>query len=468
LSTPSRSGVFDSGADRRVEQFTESISYDRRLYAHDIAGSIAHAEMLAEVGLISASESADIARVLGDIRQRIEQGQFEFKTELEDIHMHIEKALTDELGDAGRKLHTARSRNDQVATAFKLWIRDALDRVDGLLRTLQRAWVGRCQADSELILPGYTHIQRAQPVLAAHYYLAYVEKLERDRGRIADCRKRLNVSPLGAGALAGTSLPIKREITAKKLGFESIAANSLDVSSDRDFAVEAAFALTLIAEHLSGWAEEWIWWSTSEFRFLKLPHAFCTGSSMMPQKINPDVLELIRGKSARVIGNLQSLLVLIKGLPLAYNRDLQEDKERLFDSFDTVEACLSLSAPLVSGANFDRASIESRLDEGYLDATTFMEYLILRGLPQRRAHDLVGSLVGEAMRRRIPLAQLPLEVFRDADASLDGEVYSVLGVQASVKSFRSYGSTAPSEVAAQVKRWEAVLAEASGGSPQAK
>lgn len=457
MTTPSRSGVFDASTDRRVEQLTESISYDRRLYAHDIAGSIAHAEMLAEVSLISPAECADIVRVLTQIRSRIADGQFEFKTELEDIHMHIEKALTDELGDTGRKLHTARSRNDQVATAFKLWIRDALERVDGLLLGLQRAWVGRCKVDKDLILPGYTHIQRAQPVLAAHYFLAYVEKLQRDRGRLADCRKRLNFSPLGAGALAGSSLPINRESTAKKLGFDAVAANSLDVSSDRDFVVESAFALTMIAEHLSGWAEEWIWWSTSEFRFLKLPHAYCTGSSMMPQKINPDVLELTRGKTARVVGNLQALLVLIKGLPLAYNRDLQEDKERLFDSFDTVEACLALAAPLVSGAVFDRESIEARLEEGYLDATTFMEHLILRGLPQRKAHDLVGSLVGEAMRRRIPLAQLPLEVFRAADSSLDDSVYGVLGVRASVRAFRSYGSTSPSEVASQVKRWEAVL-----------
>lgn len=457
MTTPSRSGVFDASTDRRVEQFTESISYDRRLYAHDIAGSIAHAEMLAEVSLISQAECSDIVRVLMQIHSRIADGKFEFKTELEDIHMHIEKALTDELGDTGRKLHTARSRNDQVATAFKLWIRDALERVDGLLLGLQRAWVGRCEVDKDLILPGYTHIQRAQPVLAAHYFLAYVEKLHRDRGRLADCRKRLNFSPLGAGALAGSSLPINRESTAKKLGFDAVAANSLDVSSDRDFVVESAFALTLIAEHLSGWAEEWIWWSTSEFRFLKLPHAFCTGSSMMPQKINPDVLELIRGKTARVIGNLQALLVLIKGLPLAYNRDLQEDKERLFDSFDTVEACLGLAAPLVTGAVFDRGSIEARLEEGYLDATTFMEYLILRGLPQRKAHDLVGSLVGEAMRRRIPLVQLPLEVFRAADSSLDDSVYGVLGVEASVRAFRSYGSTSPNEVASQVKRWEAAL-----------
>ena len=407
MTTPSRSGVFDASTDRRVEQFTESISYDRRLYAHDIAGSIAHAEMLAEVSLISPAECADIIRVLTQIRSRIADGKFEFKTELEDIHMHIEKALTDELGDTGRKLHTARSRNDQVATAFKLWIRDALERVDGLLLGLQRAWVGRCEVDKDLILPGYTHIQRAQPVLAAHYFLAYVEKLQRDRGRLADCRIRLNFSPLGAGALAGSSLPINRESTAKKLGFDAVAANSLDVSSDRDFVVESAFALTMIAEHLSGWAEEWIWWSTSEFRFLKLPHAFCTGSSMMPQKINPDVLELIRGKTARVVGNLQALLVLIKGLPLAYNRDLQEDKERLFDSFDTVEACLALAAPLVSGAVFDRESIEARLEEGYLDATTFMEHLILRGLPQRKAHDLVGSLVGEAMRGASPSPNYP-------------------------------------------------------------
>ncbi|MBW8884283.1 MAG: argininosuccinate lyase, partial [Planctomycetia bacterium] len=336
MTSPSRSGVFSKAADSRVERFTESISFDHRLYEQDIAGSIAHAEMLAKVGLISAQECADICSTLQAIRGEIEAGKFPFKTELEDIHMHIEQALIERLGDIGRKLHTGRSRNDQVATDLRLWVRDALDRVDARLLDLQRAFVNRCDADFDCVLPGYTHLQRAQPVLAPHYWLAYCEKLQRDRQRVGDCRKRGNVSSLGAAALAGTSLPIDRQHVAKRLGFADVAANSLDVSSDRDFVLEAAFVLVVICEHLSTWAEEWILWSTAEFNFLKLPQEYCTGSSIMPQKVNPDVLELTRGKTARVIGNLQALLVLVKGLPLAYNRDLQEDKERIFDSFDTV------------------------------------------------------------------------------------------------------------------------------------
>ncbi|HMO87162.1 MAG TPA: argininosuccinate lyase, partial [Lacipirellulaceae bacterium] len=311
----------------RVEKFPESVSSDRRLYAHDVLGSIAHAQMLAEVGVLSADEARQIVAALAEIGEEIDRGDFEFRQELEDVHMNIERALVDRLGDVGRKLHTGRSRNDQVSTDFRLWIRDAIDRTDGLLAELQRAFVGRCDADAGVILPGYTHLQRAQPVLAAHYWLAYVEKFQRDRERLADGRRRVNQLPLGTAALAGTTIPIDRRHVAQALGFEGLVANSLDSSSDRDFAIEFAFALALVAEHLSVWAEEWILWSTVEFGFLRLPQAFCTGSSIMPQKINPDVLELTRGKTARVIGNLQALLVLVKGLPLAYNRDLQEDKE---------------------------------------------------------------------------------------------------------------------------------------------
>jgi argininosuccinate lyase len=457
MSSPSRSGVFSKAADSRVERFTESISYDQRLYAHDIAGSMAHAQMLAKVGLISEAESQQICQTLESIRSEIEAGSFAYRTELEDIHMHIEQALIERLGDVGRKLHTGRSRNDQVATDVRLWVRDALDRVDGLLLDVQKAFVGRCDVDSEVILPGYTHLQRAQPVLAAHYWLAYCEKFERDRQRLADCRKRVNVSSLGAAALAGSSLPIDRQDVAQRLGFAEVAANSLDVSSDRDFVLEAAFVLTMIAEHLSTWAEEWILWSTAEFNFLKLPQEFCTGSSIMPQKVNPDVLELTRGKTARVIGNLQALLVLVKGLPLAYNRDLQEDKERIFDSFDTVELCLSVAAPLVAGATLNREAIAEKLDRGHLDATTLMEWLIQRGAPQRKAHHLVGQLVGAAMSRGCQLADLRIEDFRAADPSLDESIYAVLGVQAAVAAFKSYGSTAPGEVRTQVERWKAKL-----------
>jgi argininosuccinate lyase len=445
--------VFQQATDRRVELFTESISFDRRLYAHDIEASIAHAQMLAAVGLLSNQESEQIRGALSEIGHDIQQGRFEFRVDLEDIHMHIERALIDRLGDVGRKLHTGRSRNDQVSTDLRLWVRDALDRVDGRIVELQKSFVGRCQRDADVILPAYTHLQRAQPVLAPHYWLAYCEKLERDRQRLADARRRVNVCSLGAAAVAGTTLPIDREIVARRLAFESVAANSLDISSDRDFVLESAFVLTLIAAHLSTWAEEWILWSTTEFNFLRLPQQFCTGSSIMPQKINPDVLELTRGKTARVMGNLQALLVLIKSLPTAYNRDLQEDKPALFDSFDTVEACLELAAPLVAGTELNRTAITERLDRGYLDATTLMEFLIRRGVPQRSAHHLVGMLVGKAMQQGVRLADLPLEDFRELCPDVDESVYQVLGVENAVRAFVSYGSTAPSEVKKQVQRW---------------
>ena len=447
-------GRFGTRTDRRVEEFTESISFDRRLFEQDIKGSLAHAEMLAYVGLLTSDECQQIVRGLSEIQADIESGQFVFVLEREDIHMHIEAALIDKLGDTGRKLHTARSRNDQVATDVKLWTRDALDRIDTRLLALQRAFVMAAERQRDVIMPGYTHMQRAQPVLAAHYFLAYVEKLERDRGRVADCRKRLNVLPLGAAALAGTSLPIDREHVAKSLGFEGVAANSMDVSSDRDFALESVFTLTLIAEHLSGWAEEWVLWSTQEFSFLALPDAICTGSSIMPQKKNPDVLELIRGRSARVIGDLTTLLVLVKGLPLAYNRDLQEDKEPLFDAFDTVEACLDLAAVVVEGARLRVDRINERLDEGFLDATTLMEHLILKGIPQRTAHEVIGQLVARCEQTGAKrLADLPLEDFANAHPELGADVKSVFGVANAVKAFRSYGSTAPTEVEKQLGLW---------------
>lgn len=453
-ASPSRSGVFSQSADRRVERFTESVSFDSRLYSHDIQGSIAHAQMLHKVGLLTAEESQQIEATLLEIKQLLDNGQLPLRQELEDIHMHVEQALIDRLGDTGRKLHTGRSRNDQVSTDLRLWCRDAIDHVDRLLEDLQKAFVGRCDHDLDVILPAYTHLQRAQPVLAPHYWLAYCEKFQRDRQRLADCRKRTNVSSLGAAALAGTTLPIDRHDSAERLGFAEVAANSLDISSDRDFAVEFAFVLTLIAEHLSTWADEWILWSTVEFRFIKMPQTFCTGSSIMPQKINPDVTELIRGKTARVVGNLQSLLVLIKGLPLAYNRDLQEDKLPLFDSYDTVTACLELAAPLVAGAQLNRASIQAGLEKGYLDATTLMEFMISKGVPQRTAHHLVGALVNLAIERNVPLTELTPADFQNAHAALDESVYESLGTTNAVNAFQSYGSTAPQQVRTQINLWK--------------
>jgi argininosuccinate lyase len=322
-----------------------------------------------------------------------------------------------------------------VITDLKLWTRDGLDRIDACLLALQRSFLASANRHLGVILPGYTHLQRAQPVLAPHYFLAYVEKLERDRSRLVDCRKRLNHLPLGAAALAGTSLPIDRAFVARELGFDGVAANSLDISSDRDFVIESVFVLTLIAEHLAGWAEEWVLWSTQEFGFLALPDAICTGSSIMPQKKNPDVLELIRGRVARVVGSLTTLLVLVKGLPLAYNRDLQEDKEPLFNAFDTVEACLTLATVVVDGASLKVERIAERLEEGFLDATTLMELLIERGVPQRTAHDVIGRLVGTCERRGLKrLADLSDADLADAHPKLDPEVRARLGVANASKS----------------------------------
>jgi argininosuccinate lyase len=453
------SGVFDRATDRRVEKFTESVTFDRRLYAHDIRGSIAHAHMLSKVGILTDDERHQIVTGLEQIGHEIGAGKFEFREDLEDVHMNIERALIDRIGDVGRKLHTGRSRNDQVSTDLRLWVRDEIDAVSALLEVLQRAFLGRTEADAGVILPGYTHMQRAQPVLAAHYWLAYCEKLERDRDRLADCRARVNQLPLGSAALAGTSIPIDRQMVADELEFDGIVANSLDASSDRDFVLEFASCLATIAVHLSGWAEEWILWSTTEFGFIRLPQEFCTGSSIMPQKINPDVLELIRGRTGRVVGNLVSLLVLVKGLPLAYNRDLQEDKQRLFDSVDTVAACLELAAPLVAGAELNRERIAARIDEGYLDATTLMEHLILQGVPQRTAHELIGKLVAAAMKRGVPLAGLPLEEFRAAHSALDESVFDILGVDRAIAAFTSYGSTNPEQVEHQLELWRERMSE---------
>ncbi len=456
--SPSRSGVFQASTDKRLEAFAESISFDRRMYQQDIRGSIAHADMLSSVGLLTREEFSTIRDTLKEIEAELDADQFPIRFELEDIHMHIEQALIDRIGDVGRKLHTARSRNDQVSTDVRMWVREALDTVDARLLELQRAFLSRCERDFDVVLPAYTHLQRAQPVIAPHYWMAYIEKLQRDRGRVADCRRRVNECSLGVAAVAGTTLPIDRDHTAKALEFDRPTANSLDTSSDRDFMLESAFVLSVIASHLSGWAEEWILWSTVEFDFIKMPQAFCTGSSIMPQKVNPDTLELTRGKSARVMGNLQTLMLLVKNLPLAYNRDLQEDKPPLFDSFDTVIASLELAIPIVEGSELRRESIASRLERGYLDATTLMEWMIRKGMPQRRAHHLVGAIVGEAMSREVPLSELPLDVMQSHAAEIDESVYEILGSRKAVEAFVSYGSSAPTQVRSQIDRWTKQLA----------
>jgi argininosuccinate lyase len=451
-------GRFTGATDDRVEAFTESISVDSRLYRQDVLASQAHAHMLAEVGLLSPAEAEQITAALDAVAGEIERGEFAFSASLEDIHTHIERALIDRLGDVGRKLHTGRSRNDQVATDAKLWVRDAIDETDGRLRELQTALLEAAERERDLVLPGYTHLQRAQPVLAAHYFLAYLEKFQRDRERLADCRKRVNVLPLGTAALAGTSLPIDRDSVRRRLGFAALAENSLDASGDRDFLIEYVFALSLVALHLGGWAEEWVLWATTEFNFLELPDAFCTGSSIMPHKKNPDVLELLRGKSARVMADLQQLMVLVKGLPLAYNRDLQEDKRPLFDAHDTVAASLELAAPLVREARFRREVIAARLEDGYLDATTLMEFLVAQGVPLRAAHEAVGRLVRLCEERGCRLADLPPSAYESIRPGLGSGVYQVLGVGNALAAFRSHGSTAPAEVQRQLQSWRQRLA----------
>jgi argininosuccinate lyase len=446
-------GVFREPTDRRVEAFSESVSFDRRLADDDIDGSIAHARMLASCGLMTVPEADAVAQALEEIRAEIRAGRFEFSVAKEDIHLHVESALTARLGDTGRKLHTARSRNDQVATDLRLYCRRAIDRLDGGLAELQRAFLGLAEREQDLVIPGYTHMRRAQPVLAGHQLLAWCEKLARDRDRLADCRRRTNVLPLGSGALAGTSLPIDRDHVKAALGFDAVAANSLDGASDRDFACELAFVIALASVHLSQWAEEWILYSTQEFGFLLLPEGFCTGSSIMPQKINPDVLELVRGKSARAIGNVQSLLVLLKGLPTAYNRDLQEDKEAIFDSIDTLEAVLGVAAPLVAGTRFDRGRVAATLEGGHLDATSLMEALIAQGVPQRTGHEIVGRLVRLALTRGVPLADLSDAEFSAEYAGWNAALRGALGASRAVDRMTSSGSTAPARVAEQIAEW---------------
>ena len=455
MSQKTWGGRFSGETDRRVEAFTESISIDQRLYKHDIRASQAHARMLAHVGLLTVGEAEQIVAALDTIATGIEEGMMEWSISKEDIHTHIEQKLIEQLGDLGRKLHTARSRNDQVVTDVKLWVRDAIDGLIEQLAELQKAFVEMAGREAGVVIPGYTHLQRAQPVLAAHYCLAYVEKFQRDRERLLDCRKRVNVLPLGAAALAGTSLPIDRETVRRDLGFAEVARNSLDVSSDRDFVLEFVFCLSVIATHLSGWAEEWVIWSTTEFGFLDLPDEFCTGSSIMPHKKNPDVLELTRGKAGRVIGCLQQLFVLLKGLPLAYNRDLQEDKTALFDAYDTVTGCLGVAAPLVRETKLRREAIAARLDHGFLDATTLMEWFIGHGVPMRSAHEAVGNLVRECEQKNCRLADLPDDLFQMVlpEAARGADDRSAHGVANALAAFKSYGSTAPAEVERQLQDW---------------
>jgi len=450
-------GRFEKDTAPLVERFTESVSFDRRLYREDIEGSIAHAEMLRECGLLTEAELIETRQGLQEIAAEIEGGAFTFDAAHEDVHLNIEAALIRRIGAAGQKLHTARSRNDQVACDLRLWTRRSIDRVDRLLWRVQKALVDRAEAFRDVIVPGLTHLQHAQPVLLAHGLLAYVEMMQRDRERLADCRRRANISPLGACALAGTSLPTDPASTASKLGFDGVFSNSIDAVGDRDFVLEFAFDLAVVMCHLSRLCEEWLLWSTSEFDFVDLDESFCTGSSIMPQKKNPDVLELIRGKAGRVMGHLSSLLILLKGLPPAYNRDMQEDKPAIFDAADQVTACLEVLAELIARATFKEANARRACERGHLDATALADYLVCRGLAFREAHHIVGGIVRVAAAQGVKLADLTLTELRAFSELIGEDVYHVLGTRNCVENYRSRGSSSPAEVERQLDHWREAL-----------
>ena len=450
-------GRFAEPTDAFVERFTASVGFDRRLYRQDIAGSIAHARMLARVGVLGEDEARAIVEGLEAIRAEIEAGRFDWSEALEDVHMNIEARLIERIGEAGKKLHTGRSRNDQVATDVRLWLREAIDGLRAEIARLQEALVDLAEREAETVMPGFTHLQVAQPVTFGHHMLAWFEMLERDRARLADCRRRVNVLPLGAAALAGTSFPVDREHVARELGFEAVAENSLDAVSDRDFAIEFAACAATLMMHLSRMAEELVLWSSAQFGFVALPDRFCTGSSIMPQKKNPDVPELVRGKAGRVFGHLQALLTLMKAQPLAYNKDNQEDKEPLFDTADTARDCVRAFADMLPHLELDRARMREAARRGFATATDLADYLVRKGVPFRDAHEIVGRAVRLCIERGCDLAELPLETLRGFSERIGEDVYEVLTLEGSVAARDHLGGTAPRQVRAAARRARARL-----------
>ena len=446
------SGRFAEPVDELVKRFTASVSFDRRLAPYDIAGSLAHARMLAACGIIAKSDLAAIERGLAQVRQEIDSGKFKWSLDAEDVHLNIERRLTAIVGDAGKRLHTARSRNDQVATDVRLWLRDEIDALGRLLTRLQRALLEQAERHASVVMPGFTHLQVAQPVTFGHHLLAYFEMFERDRERLADCRERLNRLPLGAAALAGTTFPIDRARVARELGFDGVCENSLDAVSDRDFAVEFAACAALAMAHLSRFAEELVLWASPRFGFVHLPDRFCTGSSIMPQKKNPDVPELVRGKSGRVFGHLVALLTLMKSQPLAYNKDNQEDKEPLFDTVDTLKDSLAVFADLVAGLEPVPETMREATLQGFSTATDLADYLVRKGVPFRDAHEAVARAVREAEAAGCDLSALPLAALQRHAPKIRGDVYRFLTPEGSVASRNHIGGTAPRQVRAAVRR----------------
>ena len=447
-------GRFREGPDALMEEINASIDFDKRFYRQDIAASIAHAEMLRDRGIITPEDAEAIIRGLQQILDEIEAGTFTFSRALEDIHMNVEARLADLIGEAAGRLHTARSRNDQVATDFRLYIRDAIDEISGQIAGLMRAFAEQAERHADVIMPGFTHLQTAQPVTFGHHMLAYVEMLARDRGRFEDARKRLNECPLGAAALAGTSFPIDREQTARALGFDAPMRNSLDAVSDRDFVLETLAAAAICAMHLSRFAEELVIWSSAQFRFITLSDRFTTGSSIMPQKRNPDAAELVRAKVGRVIGALVTLLVVMKGLPLAYSKDMQEDKEPVFEALDTLSLLLAVMTGMVRDMTPVPETLRAAAASGFSTATDLADWLVrVLGLPFRQAHHVTGRLVARAEALGMDLADLPLEEMQKVEPRITADVYSVLTVENSVASRTSFGGTAPENVRRMARWW---------------
>ena len=453
------SGRFNEPVSELVKKYTGSIDFDKRLAKWDIQGSLAHAEMLEQAGVLSAADVAAIQQGMAEILSDIENGRIEWSLDLEDVHMNIEKRLTDKIGDAGKRLHTGRSRNDQVATDIRLWLRDEISQIRLLIQSLQLALVELAEANADVVMPGFTHLQVAQPVSFGHHMLAYVEMLGRDDERMADCRKRVNRMPLGAAALAGTTYPIRREVTAELLGFEQICQNSLDAVSDRDFAIEFTAAASLLMVHLSRLSEELILWMSPRFGFIDIADRFCTGSSIMPQKKNPDVPELVRGKSGRVIGHLTGLIMLMKSQPLAYNKDNQEDKEPLFDTVDTLIDTLRIYADMMRGVSVKPENMRAAVMQGFATATDLADYLVKKGMPFRDSHEVVAKAVRHADDQGVDLSDLPLAVLQSFSDLVDEDVYLVLTPEGSLNARNHLGGTAPEQVLQQAARWKKQLLE---------
>ncbi|MBF1801118.1 argininosuccinate lyase [Alloalcanivorax profundimaris] len=450
-------GRFSESTDAFVQEFTASVAFDRRMYRQDIQGSMAHATMLAEAGVLTDDERDAIHQGLKEIRAEIEAGDFQWSVALEDVHMNIEARLTDKIGITGKKLHTGRSRNDQVATDIRLWLRDEIDLIDGELARLMTGLLDQAEREAATIMPGFTHLQTAQPVTFGHHLLAWFEMLKRDRERLLDCRKRVNRLPLGAAALAGTTYPIQRERTRELLGFDAVCENSLDAVSDRDFAIEFCALAALCVTHLSRISEELVLWTSAQFNFIDLPDRFCTGSSIMPQKKNPDVPELVRGKTGRVNGHLISLLTLMKSQPLAYNKDNQEDKEPLFDAVDTLAGCLRAFADMIPAIEPNREVMREAARRGFATATDLADYLVRKGVAFRDAHEIVGKAVAHGVDKKKDLSEMSLSELRQFSDQIDDDVFEVLTLEGSVSARNHVGGTAPDQVRAAVARGREVV-----------